>query len=82
MNIYTIALAIKILLAISIAADLAAVLKRSLMMLQLNSYRNERFTRWFNQSGESTTPWRLAVCIALLCTTCPECSHRQPPQSS
>ena len=45
MNIYTIALAIKILLAISIAADLAAVLKRSLMMLQLNSYRNERFTR-------------------------------------
>lgn len=68
MNIYTIALAIKILLAISIAADLAAVLKRSLMMLQLNSYRNERFTRWFNQSGESTTPWRLAVCIALFLT--------------
>ena len=59
---------ITILLAVSVAADLAAVFKRSLMMLQLNSYRNERFTRWFNQSGESTNPWRLAACIALFFT--------------
>lgn len=68
MDIKVIMLSMTILLAVATAADLAAVLKRSLMMLQLNSYRNERFTRWFNQSGESTTPWRLAACIALFLT--------------
>lgn len=68
MDIKTITSAVTIVLAVATAADLAAVLKRSLMMLQLNSYRNERFTRWFNQSGESTTPWRLAACIALFLT--------------
>lgn len=35
------------------------------MMLQQNSYRNERYMRWFNQSGESTTVGRIAVCIGL-----------------
>lgn len=41
------------------------VYRRDLMMLQQNSYRNERYTRWFNTSGESTTYLRLIGCIAL-----------------
>ncbi len=41
------------------------VLRRDLMMLQQNSYRNERYTRWFNTSGESTRPGRIMGCIAL-----------------
>jgi len=41
------------------------VLRRDLMMLQQNSYRNERYTRWFNTSGESTRPARITGCIAL-----------------
>lgn len=41
------------------------VLRRDLMMLQQNSYRNERYTRWFNTSGESTRPARILGCIAL-----------------
>ena len=75
MDFKTISLTVTIVLAVATAADLAAVMKRSLMMLQLNSYRNERYTRWFNQSGESTTPWRLAACIALFLTLV----HHLPP---
>ncbi len=41
------------------------VLRRDLMMLQQNSYRNDRYTRWFNSSGESTRPARIMGCIAL-----------------
>lgn len=41
------------------------VLRRDLMMLQQNSYRNDRYTRWFNNSGESTRPARIMGCIAL-----------------
>lgn len=39
---------------------------RDLMMLQQNSYMNDRYTRWFNQSGESTNCIRIGACIALL----------------
>lgn len=58
-------LGIYIALVSSCFLDLLAVMKRDLMMLQQNSYRNERYTRWFNMSGESTTPWRIGACIAL-----------------
>lgn len=58
-------LIINIILSVCCIADLIVVLKRDLMMLQQNSYRNERYVRWFNQSNESTTPWRLGACIAL-----------------
>lgn len=41
-------------------------LKRSLMMLQQNSYRNERYFRWLNESGDSTSyPRIFAMLIAL-----------------
>lgn len=41
------------------------VYRRDLMMLQQNSYRNDRYTRWFNASGESTRFSRIMGCIAL-----------------
>ncbi|MDE5607862.1 MAG: UDP-N-acetylmuramoyl-tripeptide--D-alanyl-D-alanine ligase [Muribaculaceae bacterium] len=46
-------------------AYMIPVYRRDLMMLQQNSYRNERYTRWFNTSGESTTYPRILGCIAL-----------------
>lgn len=49
------------------AIDLYFVYARDLMMLQQNSYRNERYVRWFNQSGESTTYLRLFQAVALFC---------------
>lgn len=56
---------INIFLSVCCVADIAVVMKRDLMMLQQNSYRNERYVKWFNHSNESTNPWRLAACIAL-----------------
>ena len=47
------------------ALALLIVLKRDLLMLQLNSYRNERYVRWFNQSDESTSTNRILCCVAL-----------------
>lgn len=40
--------------------------RRDLMMLQQNSYMNDRYIRWFNQSGESTNYLRIGACISLL----------------
>lgn len=36
-------------------------LKRDLMMLQQNSYRNERYSRWLKVSGDSTTAVKLSA---------------------
>lgn len=47
------------------AIALLIVYKRDLLMLQLNSYRNERYVRWFNNSNESTTTNRILCCVAL-----------------
>ena len=55
-----------ILFLISAIADLWQVYKRDLMMLQQNSYRNERYIRWFNDSNESTNLGRIFCCIGLL----------------
>lgn len=53
-----------ILLVLGLAA-LTLNLRRDLMMLQLNSYRNERYGRWFKQSEESTSSMRILSCVAL-----------------
>lgn len=55
-----------IVLAIGAAACCVANFSRDLMMLQQNSYRNERYTRWFSQSGESTRLGRIVCCIVLM----------------
>lgn len=54
-----------IVLALASVAALALGYKRELMMLQLNSYRNERYVRWFNSSQESTSALRIGACISL-----------------
>ncbi|MDE6801963.1 MAG: UDP-N-acetylmuramoyl-tripeptide--D-alanyl-D-alanine ligase [Muribaculaceae bacterium] len=46
-------------------AYMIPVYRRDLMMLQQNSYRNERYARWFTTSNESTTFPRILGCIAL-----------------
>lgn len=55
-----------IILAVTCFADMWAVFARDLMMLQQNSYRNERYYRWFSTSGESTNIGRICCCVALL----------------
>ena len=40
-------------------------LKRDLMMLQQNSYRNERYMRWLKSSQDTTSMPRLTACVVL-----------------
>lgn len=57
------------------AATLFMTLRRDLMMLQQNSYRHERYVKWINDSGETTTFRRIFAMIALflsLVTKLPE----------
>ncbi|MDE6490821.1 MAG: UDP-N-acetylmuramoyl-tripeptide--D-alanyl-D-alanine ligase [Muribaculaceae bacterium] len=46
-------------------ANLVMEYRRVLMMLQQNSYRNERYTRWLNSSGDTTSMSRLLGMIVL-----------------
>ncbi len=53
-----------------VAVCLFFELRRDLMMLQQNSYRRERYTRWLNTSGDTTSVSRLlavAVLFIILC---------------
>lgn len=51
-----------------IIAVIALVLefRRQLMMLQQNSYRNERYARWLSTSQDSTSTMRLITGAVLL----------------
>lgn len=54
--------------------NLLLELKRDLMMLQQNSYRNERYMRWLKSSQETTSMPRLTACVILgfsIATYCP-----------
>ncbi len=59
------------MIALYIAALAAALLsleseyRRTLMMLQQNSYRNERYMRWLRSSGDTTSGIRMFALIAL-----------------
>ncbi|MCH5245214.1 MAG: UDP-N-acetylmuramoyl-tripeptide--D-alanyl-D-alanine ligase [Muribaculaceae bacterium] len=46
--------------------NICVELKRDLMMLQQNSYRNERYTKWLRVSGDTTSTIRLCGYAALL----------------
>ena len=55
-----------IMLAVCVTAgavNLLMELKRDLMMMQQNSYRNERYMRWLRTSGDTTSWLRLAALI-------------------
>lgn len=53
-------------IAIMVAVNLSKELSRDLMMLQQNSYRNERYRRWLSASGDTTSPWRLSALVIFL----------------
>lgn len=53
-----------ILLVVSLVS-LHCNVSRDMMMLQQNSYMNDRYARWFNKSNESTNYIRIGACIAL-----------------
>lgn len=65
-----------IILSIALAlgiANLGAELWRDLMMLQQNSYRRERYSKWLSQSGDSTSGWRLCGIIVFFIALTPWC---------
>lgn len=59
-------LAFYIVIALLALLNTALEYKRDLMMLQQNSYRNERYTKWLRTSGDSTSVWRLGGIIIFL----------------
>lgn len=47
--------------------NLLTELKRDLMMMQQNSYRNERYLKWLRTSGDTTSwPRLIALCVLLI----------------
>lgn len=58
--------AIYIMVFLVAALNLFDELKRDLMMLQQNSYRNERYIRWLKQSGDTTSVIRLCGVASFL----------------
>lgn len=50
-------------------------LLRDLMMLQQNSYRNERYTRWLKASADTTSGWRLGGLVVFFICLFPMASH-------
>ena len=52
--------------ALLAAANLVAEYSRDLMMMQQNSYRNDRYQRWLRSSGDTTSYPRIAGMLVLL----------------
>lgn len=52
-----------IIIALLAAINVLFELKRDLMMLQQNSYRNERYSKWLASSRDTTSMWRLGAII-------------------
>ncbi len=50
-------------------------LRRDLMMLQQNSYRNERYRRWLSASGDTTSASRLAGLVVFFICLFPMATH-------
>lgn len=50
-------------------------MRRDLMMLQQNSYRNERYRRWLTASADTTGPWRLTALIIFFICLFPMATH-------
>ena len=52
-------IAYTIITLLALLAAASCELSRDLMMLQQNSYRPERYSRWLRESGDTTAPRRL-----------------------
>lgn len=56
-----------IIILTCLTVNLLAEYSRDLMMMQQNSYRNERYLRWLRSSGDTTSYTRLVgLCVAFL----------------
>lgn len=56
-----------IVVAVCLLTNMGAEYARDLMMMQQNSYRNDRYYRWLRSSGDSTSWSRLVgICVSLL----------------
>ena len=55
---------VNVVFAVSALFALAVMLKHDMQMMQQNSYRNERYIKWFKQSNESTSMQRLMALLA------------------
>ena len=64
---YTMILICYIIVLLCVLANMLAEFKRDLMMMQQNSYRNERYMRWLKSSKDSTSyPRLIGICTAFL----------------
>lgn len=60
-------LAVSIIIFLCVATHFLAEAKRDLMMMQQNSYRNERYMRWLKSSKDTTSYARLiGLCVGLI----------------
>lgn len=68
----------QIILLVSLLLYIGVILKYELQMMQQNTYRNNRYWKWFTSSGTSSSPRRLTLYFFLLvsCTRfTPEIVH-------
>ena len=56
-----------IIVTLCVVLNLIAEFSRDIMMMQQNSYRNDRYRRWLRSSGDTTSyPRLIGLCVALL----------------
>lgn len=63
------------IVAVLALANLWLEMRRDLMMLQQNSYRNERYTRWLKSSADTTSGWRLGGLVVFFICLFPMATH-------
>lgn len=61
----------QIVLLVSLLLYIGVMLKYELQMMQQNTYRNNRYWRWFTTSGTSSSPRRLTLYFLLLIACTP-----------
>lgn len=68
-------IALYIVAAVAALLNLWLEMRRDMMMLQQNSYRNERYTRWLRTSADTTSGWRLAGLVLFFMALFPMAAH-------
>ena len=58
------------ILLVAAVSGVVAELKRDLMMLQQNSYYNNRYTNWLRESGDTTSAWRIVGLVVFFFSLC------------
>ncbi|MBS7376196.1 MAG: hypothetical protein KIG52_09660, partial [Muribaculaceae bacterium] len=66
---------VNVVFAVSALFALAVMLKHDMQMMQQNSYRNERYIKWFKQNNESTSMQRLIALFATIVSATSMCEN-------